>query len=116
MSLYGGYNTHQVVTALQASRQAEGVVSTIVREVLVGPLAVDVVALVNLEPAGANTSLLGGVVDGAKQEVGDGAWVRRDVPVDGDAVALVGGNGVDARGDVGAVHVAGNVVTGDIGL
>lgn len=77
---------------------------------LVGPLAIDLVLLVDLEPASTDTGSLGGVVDGSVEEVSDGARVAGGVPLDLDGVALSGGDGLDARGNLGAANVASHVV------
>lgn len=89
-------------------------VSSICQHDLVGPLSVDVVNLVDLEPSGSNARFLRGIVDGAEKEVGDWARVAGSVPADGNAVSLAGSNGVNARRDGAASDVAGHIVASDV--
>lgn len=77
---------------------------------LIGPLAVNLIQLVDLEPASANTSSLRCVIDGTVQEVGDGTGVAGGVPLDLDGVALSGLDGLNARRYFTAVDIAGHVV------
>lgn len=108
--------TYQIVTALQAGGQCEGVVSAVVRNVLVCPGPIDVVTFIDLEPASTNSGCLGCIVDRSEQEMGDRAGVRRSVPVDCNAVALAGCDGCNPGGNDAAVHVASKIVARDIGL
>lgn len=82
---------------------------------LVGPLAVDLVELVNLEPSSTDAGSLGSIVDGSVEHVGDRTWVAGLVPLDLDSVALGGSNGLDTGGDLGAADVADDVVAGYVG-
>lgn len=77
---------------------------------LVGPFAVDLVELVDLEPASADTSSLGRIVDWSVQEVGDGTGVAGGVPLDLDGVAFGGLDGFNAGRHLAAVYVASHVV------
>lgn len=76
---------------------------------LVGPLAVDVVLLVDLEPAGAYPRGRGRAAHGPVQHVRDGARVRRRVPLHFNRVAGLRGHRRDAR-SLGPTHVADYVV------
>ena len=100
----------QVLARSEAGGQLELVGAVAGLHDLVGPLAGDLVLLVDLEPASADAIGLAGIIDRAVQEVGDGAWVAGVVPLDLDGVALGGGNGLDAGGHLGAAYVAGHVV------
>lgn len=102
----------QVLARSEAGGQLELVGAVASLHDLVGPLAGDLVLLVDLEPAGADAVGLAGIIDRAVEEVGNGAWVAGVVPLDLDGVALGGGDGLDARGHLGAAHVAGHVVGG----
>lgn len=104
----------EVLAACEAGGQLEFVGHVAGLHDLVGPLAINLVNLINLEPSGTNTSGLAGVVDGSVQEVSDGAGVARVVPLDLDGVALSSGDGLDTRGNLGAADVASHVIGGHI--
>lgn len=105
----------EVLSAGEAGRQLELVGHVAGLHDLVGPLAVDLILLIDLEPASTDTSCLRSIVDGSVQEVSDGARVARAVPLDLDGVTLSGGNGLDARGNLGTTDVASHIVRLDIG-
>jgi hypothetical protein len=100
----------EVLSTREAGRQLELMGHVVRLHDLVGPLAIDLVKLINLEPASADASSLGRVVDGSVQEVSDGARVTGGVPLNLDGVALSGRNGLNARGHLAAADVAGHVI------
>ena len=100
----------KVLSASETSGQLELVCHVGGLHDLVGPLAIDLVLLVDLEPAGADTSSLAGVIDRAVQEVGDGSGVAGRVPLNLDGVAFSGLDGLDTGGNLGAVDVASHVI------
>ena len=102
----------QVLAGSQAGGQLELVGAVAGLHDLVGPLAADLVLLVDLEPARTDAVGLAGIVHGAVQEVGNGTRVAGVVPLHLDGVALGGGDRLDARGHLGAPHVARHVVGG----
>ena len=109
----GSEGTYQVLAARETSRQIELVGHVDRPHDLVGPLSINVVELVDLEPASAHTSGGRSIVDRAEEHVGDWARVSRAIPLHLDAVALAGLDGLDNRrsrrhnvaGDVVARHV-----------
>lgn len=106
------FRAKEVLAAGEAGRELELVAHVLGAHDLAGPLAVDVIELVDLEPRSNTSGILGGV-DGAEQHVSDGSRVARLVPLDLDGVSLAGLNGV---GDTSlSVDVAGHVLAGDIG-
>lgn len=100
----------KVLSGSKAGGELELVRGVVGLHDLVGPLAVDLVLLVDLEPSSTDTVGLAGVVDGTVQEVGDGAGVAGVVPLDLDGVAFLRGDSLDARRNLGAADVAGHVL------
>ena len=100
----------EVFSTGKASRQLE-----LMRHVgrlhdLVGPLAVDLVQLINLKPTSANTGSLGSVVDRSIQEMSDRTRVTGGVPLNFDGVALGSLNSLNTRWHLVAIDVAGHIV------
>jgi hypothetical protein len=104
--------TYEVLSACEAGRQLEFVRHVVGLHDFAGPLSVDGVELVNLEPSGSCTGVGCGIVYGL-EEVGDGTGVAGVVPLDLDGVTSAGLDGLDG-GWVGGRNVAGHVVALDI--
>tara|TARA_R110002003_G_scaffold191_19_gene14848 strand:- start:14250 stop:14675 length:426 start_codon:yes stop_codon:yes gene_type:complete len=107
-----GNGTYKILSAGKTSRKLEFMRHVRRLHDFIRPLAIHIVELVDLEPACALACRRRRVVDG-EQEVRDGAWVARRVPLHFDRVACGGFH----RGDGAAVsrrHVAGHVGRGDI--
>ena len=100
----------QVLSACETSGKLELVGHVGGLHNLVGPLAVDLVELVDLEPAGANTGSLGSVVDRSIQEMSDRTRVTGGVPLNFDGVALGSLNSLNTRWHLVAIDVAGHIV------
>lgn len=105
----------EVLAASKAGGQLELVGHVVGLHDLVGPLAIDLVLLVDLEPAGTDTGSLASIIDGSVEEVSDGAGVARVVPLDLDGVTLSSLDGLNTRGNLGSADVAGHVVGLDVG-
>ena len=106
--------TEKVLYVGKTSRQLELARHVVGLHDLIGPLAINVVLLVNLEPACTNASRLRGIINGSEQKVRNGTQVTGVIPLHLDGVALGGINRQDASGDLGAVNVAGHVVGLDV--
>ena len=104
--------TEQVLAGGETGGKLELVGHVLSTHYLVGPLAIDVVKLIDLEPRSNACGILCRV-DRPEEHVCDGAGVSGLIPLDFDGVALVRSDGV---GDASlSVDITSHVLARDIG-